>query len=320
MLAGALDDSAAANKTQLPHRPYHPLVPTSMVARGDGELPITERLRIEAARRLAHDEELEEIEQELRRDLHARGAHLQWDAVRQGGPRPAEPATDEAGAHAPAAASGAPGQHPIAPPLRPKAPTEALPQRRRPMGAATLVRPGGSAGSSGRGQAATEGHSMPRAAPVPAPEGGSAGGFAAFAASACPSGLAGAYAAGAASASIARRLDDSFDVAGGAAEGPPQQQPAPPAAPTGVDDTTTAIATAIIAEATAGAASEARPEKARPDKAQGPSLSPPAPCVLARPTSAPPGAMAASGGAGDKCQADPTALPPAPTVSPRGEL
>jgi len=47
-------------------------------------LALTEQMRIEAVKRLSQDEELDCIEQELRRDLHGRGATLSWDTMRRG--------------------------------------------------------------------------------------------------------------------------------------------------------------------------------------------------------------------------------------------
>lgn len=48
--------------------------------RCEAQLPVVEKLRLEAARRLAQDDELDAIERELRRDLHG---HLSWDTTRR---------------------------------------------------------------------------------------------------------------------------------------------------------------------------------------------------------------------------------------------
>lgn len=46
-------------------------------------LRVAEQLRIEAVRRLVQDQELEDIERELRRDLKNMGHSLQWDHTRR---------------------------------------------------------------------------------------------------------------------------------------------------------------------------------------------------------------------------------------------
>lgn len=57
------------------------LAPTN-VAQGS-PVRVVEKLRSDAVRRFANDEELETVEQELRRDLHQQGSQLSWDSTRR---------------------------------------------------------------------------------------------------------------------------------------------------------------------------------------------------------------------------------------------
>eukprot|EP00411_Alexandrium_monilatum_P041661 CAMPEP_0175393940 /NCGR_PEP_ID=MMETSP0095-20121207/33186_1 /TAXON_ID=311494 /ORGANISM="Alexandrium monilatum, Strain CCMP3105" /LENGTH=247 /DNA_ID=CAMNT_0016692543 /DNA_START=1 /DNA_END=743 /DNA_ORIENTATION=- len=78
------------------------IVDASLKGRALGQLPLVEKMRIEAARRLAHDEELDAIERELRSDLQGRGGALLGHGA-------AVPGT--AAAHAPCGAVAGAGRH-----------------------------------------------------------------------------------------------------------------------------------------------------------------------------------------------------------------